>query len=92
MVRSFFRLLLPLSWLYAGVAAVRNWLYDAGWKKSEAFAVPLINVGNLRVGGTGKTPHVAWLVEELLRQGHRPAVDRVGAEEHPEQLRAAGAE
>ena len=74
MVRSFFWLLLPLSWLYAGVAAVRNWLYDAGWKKSEAFAVPLINVGNLRVGGTGKTPHVAWLVEELLRQGHRPAV------------------
>ena len=67
-------LLLPLSWLYAGVMAVRNWLYDRGWKKSEAFAVPLINVGNLRVGGTGKTPHVSWLVEELLRQGHRPAI------------------
>ncbi len=54
--------------------AIRNWLYDAGWKKSEAFAVPLLNVGNLRVGGTGKTPHVSWLVEELLRQGHRPAI------------------
>ncbi|ALW86279.1 hypothetical protein AUC43_15020 [Hymenobacter sedentarius] len=67
-------LLLPYSWLYAGVLAVRNWLYDVGWKESEAFAVPLINVGNLRVGGTGKTPHVAWLVEEVLRQGHRPAV------------------
>ena len=67
-------LLLPFSWLYAAVMAVRNWAYDAGWKKSEAFAVPLLNVGNLRVGGTGKTPHVAWLVEELLRQGHRPAV------------------
>ncbi|MCC3154540.1 tetraacyldisaccharide 4'-kinase [Hymenobacter sp. BT770] len=67
-------LLLPFSWLYAGVMAVRNWLYDVGWKESEAFAVPLINVGNLRVGGTGKTPHVAWLIEELLRQGHRPAV------------------
>ncbi|MDO7875954.1 tetraacyldisaccharide 4'-kinase [Hymenobacter sp. ASUV-10] len=67
-------LLLPLSWLYAGVAAIRNWLYDIGWKKSEAFAVPLLNVGNLRVGGTGKTPHVAWLVAELLRQGHRPAI------------------
>ena len=67
-------LLLPFSWLYAGVLAVRNWLYDVGWKKSEAFAVPLVNVGNLRVGGTGKTPHVAWLVQELLRQGHHPAI------------------
>ena len=67
-------LLLPFSWLYAGVMAVRNWLYDVGWKRAETFAVPLINVGNLRVGGTGKTPHVIWLVEELLRQGHRPAI------------------
>ena len=54
--------------------AVRNWLYDIGWKRTETFAVPLLDVGNLRVGGTGKTPHVAWLVEELLRQGHRPAI------------------
>jgi len=67
-------LLVPFSWLYAGVLAVRNWLYDAGWLQAETFAVPLVNVGNLRVGGTGKTPHVTWLVEELLRQGHRPAV------------------
>ena len=67
-------LLLPFSWLYAGVLALRNWLYDAGWKTSETFAVPLLNVGNLRVGGTGKTPHVTWLLDELLRQGHRPAV------------------
>jgi tetraacyldisaccharide 4'-kinase len=67
-------ILLPFSWLYAGVLAVRNWLYDVGWKRAETFAVPLINVGNLRVGGTGKTPHVIWLVEELLRQGHRPAI------------------
>ena len=66
--------LLPFSWLYAGVLAVRNWLYDVGWKESEAFAVPLINVGNLRVGGTGKTPHVAWLVQELMCQGHHPAI------------------
>ena len=74
MARLLMVLLRPFSWLYAGVAAVRNWLYDVGWKKSETFAVPLINVGNLRVGGTGKTPHVIWLVEELLRLGHRPAI------------------
>ena len=67
-------LLLPFAWLYAAVMALRNWLYAQGWKTSETFAVPLLNVGNLRVGGTGKTPHVSWLVEELLRQGHRPAI------------------
>ncbi len=67
-------LLLPFSWLYAAVLAVRNWLYEAGWKQARPGWVPLIGVGNLRVGGTGKTPHVAWLVEELLRQGHRPAI------------------
>ena len=67
-------LLLPFAWIYAGIMAFRNWLYDRGWKPAETFAVPLLNVGNLRVGGTGKTPHVIWLVEELLRQGHRPAI------------------
>ncbi|GAB3833419.1 tetraacyldisaccharide 4'-kinase [Hymenobacter jeollabukensis] len=67
-------LLLPLSWLYAGVAAVRNWLYDTGFWQSTAAAVPLINVGNLRVGGTGKTPHVAWLTQQLLDLGQQPAI------------------
>jgi len=67
-------LLLPLAGLYAAVLAVRNWLYDHGWKHSAPGWVPLIGVGNLRVGGTGKTPHVAWLVAELLRQGQRPAI------------------
>ncbi|QKG52343.1 tetraacyldisaccharide 4'-kinase [Hymenobacter sp. BRD67] len=67
-------LLLPLSWLYAAVLAGRNWLYDHGYKHSAAGWVPLLSVGNLRVGGTGKTPHVAWLVQELLRQGQQPAI------------------
>jgi tetraacyldisaccharide 4'-kinase len=67
-------LLLPFSWLYAAVLAARNWLYDHGWKRSAPGWVPLLGVGNLRVGGTGKTPHVAWLVAELLRQGQRPAI------------------
>ena len=84
-------LLLPFSWLYAGIMAVRNWLYDAGWKQSETFAVPLLNVGNLRVGGTGKTPHVMWLVEELLRQGHRPAILSRGYGRRTKGPRLAGA-
>ncbi|MBJ6146009.1 tetraacyldisaccharide 4'-kinase [Hymenobacter sp. BT559] len=67
-------ILLPFAWLYAAVLAVRNWLYDHGWKASAPGWVPLVGVGNLRVGGTGKTPHVIWVVEELLRQGQRPAI------------------
>lgn len=68
-------LLLPFSWLYAAVLAARNWLYDRGWKRSVAFAeVPVIGVGNLRVGGTGKTPHVAWLVAWLQARGQKPAL------------------
>ncbi|KAA9325906.1 tetraacyldisaccharide 4'-kinase [Hymenobacter busanensis] len=66
--------LLPLAWLYAGVAAVRNWLYDTGLLAATGAAVPLINVGNLRVGGTGKTPHVAWVVELLRNLGQQPAI------------------
>lgn len=68
-------LLLPLSWLYAAVMAGRNWLYDTGRRPvGRAWPGPVLGVGNLRVGGTGKTPHVAWLVRELLRHGQRPAV------------------
>ena len=68
------KLLLPFAGLYAAGLAARNWLYDRGWKRSAPGWVPLVGVGNLRVGGTGKTPHVAWLIEELLRQGQRPAI------------------
>ena len=67
-------LLLPLAWLYAGVMRVRNWLYASGIKNSEQFSVPVLNVGNLRVGGTGKTPHVAWLTSQLRRHGQHPAI------------------
>jgi len=68
-------LLLPLSWLYAAVMAGRNWLYDTGRRPvGRAWPGPVLSVGNLRVGGTGKTPHVAWLVRELLRHGQQPAV------------------
>ena len=58
--------LLPLSWLYGLGVRVRNVLFDIGVLKSESFAVPVISVGNITVGGTGKTPHVEYLIG-LLR-------------------------
>jgi tetraacyldisaccharide 4'-kinase len=64
--------LLPFSALYAGIMHTRNWLYDTGMLASTSFAVPVINVGNLTVGGTGKTPHVEYLVRLLHHR--RPAI------------------
>lgn len=48
--------LLPLSWLYGAGVAFRNMLFEAGVLKSRSYAVPVISVGNITVGGTGKTP------------------------------------
>lgn len=58
-------LLTPLSWLYGGVMAVRNWLFDNKILKEEEYDIPIIGVGNLTVGGTGKTPHVEYIVGNL---------------------------
>lgn len=58
-------LLLPLSFIYASVAWVRNCLFDTGVLKKNKFNLPVILVGNLSVGGTGKTPHVEYLIRLL---------------------------
>lgn len=63
----------PLSWLYGLGVGVRNTLFDIGVLKSVAFDVPVISVGNITVGGTGKTPHVEYLIR-LLRDRFRLAV------------------
>lgn len=57
--------LTPLSWLYGFVTWVRNKLFDVGVFKEEVFDVPIVSVGNLTVGGTGKTPHVEYIVDHL---------------------------
>lgn len=57
--------LAPLSWLYWAGTGLRNALFDAGWLRERSFDVPIINVGNITVGGTGKTPHVEYLVRLL---------------------------
>lgn len=53
----------PLSWLYAAITAVRNWAFDRGVLKSTSFDLPIITVGNLSTGGTGKTPMVSLLLK-----------------------------
>lgn len=57
--------LLPFSMLYGAVTGVRNRLYDRGLKPSVAFDVPVIGVGNLSAGGTGKTPMIEYLIRLL---------------------------
>ena len=51
--------LYPVSWIYGAVVTVRNKLFDWGFLRSKSFGVPVICIGNLSVGGTGKTPH-SW--------------------------------
>ena len=65
-------ILLPLSWLYGGVVRFRNLLFDLKMLRSENFSVPVISVGNITVGGTGKTPHIEYLVR--LLSAHKVAV------------------
>lgn len=66
--------MMPLSLLYVDVMRLRRFLYRIGWYKSTRLPVPVIIVGNITVGGTGKTPLVIWLVELLKQQGYKPGV------------------
>lgn len=63
----------PLAWLYAGVVRVRNRLYDRPAAVRRA-SIPVVSVGNLTVGGTGKTPIVAWLARQLQAMQRSPAI------------------
>lgn len=58
-------MLTPASWIYGGVMWVRNKLFDIGLLPQVEFDVPVIGVGNITVGGTGKTPHTEYLVSQL---------------------------
>ena len=66
-------LLAPLSWLYAIALHLRHKLYDLGILKSRSFSVPTICIGNLALGGTGKTPHTEYLIK-LLKDKAKVAV------------------
>ena len=59
------RWLLPLSWLYGFIVSLRNELFNLGILKERTFKIPIISVGNITVGGSGKTPHVEYLIRLL---------------------------
>ena len=68
------KLLAPLGLAWAGAARLRRSLYEQGVLAAGRAGVPVVVVGNLTVGGTGKTPLVLWLVERLSRAGWRPGI------------------
>ena len=65
-------LLFPFSLLYGLVVVIRNWLYDTGILKSRQFSIPVISVGNLEVGGAGKSPMAEYLIR-LFKNDHKIA-------------------
>ena len=66
--------LVPLGLIYCIIASVRRWCYRIGIFKVRRVSVPVIIVGNITVGGTGKTPMVAWLAQHLRDRGYRPGI------------------
>jgi len=66
--------LLPAAGAYRAAAAARGWMYDRSLFKVHKSSIPVVSIGNLSVGGTGKTPFTAWVASELARRGARPAV------------------
>ncbi|HYS69644.1 MAG TPA: tetraacyldisaccharide 4'-kinase [Gemmatimonadaceae bacterium] len=67
-------LLTPAEWMYGAAVSVRGKLYDWGVFPAEDFSVPVLSVGNLTVGGTGKTPIAAWFARQILDRGVTPAI------------------
>ncbi|MBU1397197.1 MAG: tetraacyldisaccharide 4'-kinase [Gammaproteobacteria bacterium] len=67
-------LLSPLALLFAAVSGLRRLAYRRGWLTAVSVGVPVIIVGNITAGGSGKTPLVIWLVNWLRAQGYRPGV------------------
>jgi tetraacyldisaccharide 4'-kinase len=66
--------LLPLAWIYSVVIACRRFLYSSGVWRTQQLPVPVIVVGNITVGGTGKTPLTIWLAQQLAARGFKPGI------------------
>ena len=67
-------LLRPFSWLFASIAALRRWGFRTGLLRTVRVGRPVVVVGNITVGGTGKTPFAIWLVQVLRERGYKPGV------------------
>ena len=67
-------LLAPAAWVYQAAVRIRNTLYTRGWARSFSLPQPVISVGNLTLGGSGKTPLVIYIAEILEQLGYVPAV------------------
>jgi tetraacyldisaccharide 4'-kinase len=66
--------LAPFAALFGAAAALRGALYDAGFLHAHRATIPVVSIGNLTVGGTGKTPFAAWFAAELAARGAHPAI------------------
>ena len=71
---GWYRILLPLSALYWLLSALRRFLYRAGLMRTRRATVPVIVIGNITAGGTGKTPVTVWLATELAKRGFSPGI------------------
>ncbi len=69
-------LLFPFAILYGAITSFRNWLFDRRIKRELRFSIPIINVGNLSMGGTGKTPHTEYLIRLLKKDHHLATLSR----------------
>ena len=67
-------LLLPFTLIYTAVVATRRFLFSSGALRSHRVAAPVVIVGNVAVGGTGKTPVAIWLAQRLSEEGMKPAI------------------
>lgn len=86
-----YKWLYPASFLYGAVVTLRNKLFDWGILQSKSFNVPIICVGNLSVGGTGKTPHTEYLIK-LLQDEYQVAVLSRGYKRHTKGYQLATSE
>ncbi len=66
-------ILFPIAFLYGSVVACHRWLHRIGWLKTTQFDLPVVNIGNLSVGGTGKSPHLEY-VHQLLAASYQLAI------------------
>ena len=67
-------LLAPLELVYRGAVQIRSELYDSGLIRTERASIPVVSIGNVTVGGTGKTPVAAWIASRLAAVGKSPAI------------------